>query len=415
MKKPIRAFTINSLLLYIWVILLVVDCFSLYYKIYGYKLTQLANIGISVVMLVVLLFKNGRIGRYDFIFLCYLIVSFTYLIVVCNYQYMGFITGCAIPVILYYLYFSLGVNARRVADALFCFENIILVIAAVSLLFYIFGTLLHVISPSAYYSSTRIGWADFDYASYYGVYFEGQRTFFFGRTLVRNIGFFVEAPIFAYVLASALYIELFFRDKLRKSAFCILTLTIITTFSTTALSISVILVFVYYYNNHMNKSFLKLFVPIVLIIVMYVASKIVLDKVSVGNDSGSVRTDDVIACLKAFADNPLTGIGYNNMRGIDPYRGGFRQNGLAGMSSGIPFVFASGGIVHGLIYVLPALIAIKRMIIARGKIPWKLYGFIFVQTALMTITVVEFTLLGMFFLALMWAMILHQKQLETIA
>ena len=157
----------------------------------------------------------------------------------------------------------------------------------------------------------------------------------------------------------------------------------------------------------MKKSLLKLLGPILLIVVLYFAGTIVADKLTIGNDSGSARKDDFIACLKTFINNPIIGTGYNNVRGVDPYRAAFRRTGKAGMSAGIPFVFANGGFFHGMLYLSPIILTIYQAIRNQKNGNVKLLGFVVIQTILLIFTITEYTLLAELFLITEWFIAIH--------
>lgn len=409
MKLSIKKIQSQTIFVYLWILILVLDCFSIYYRTLGYQTTQIANIVLTIVAFLVVGKNNLRVKKKNANVLICFITSFTYLLVFCDYKYLGFITGIVVPIILFYTFFSVNISRSKIEELLLCYENIILIIASISLIFYFGGTVLNLMSPSNILSASNIGWSDFDYKSYYGIYFEGQRTYFFGKTIIRNIGIFLEAPVFTYVLITAMYIELFMRNNVRKIPIIIFIVTTFTTFSSTAIAVSLILLFIAYYLNYMKRSWLKLFVPIIAIVVFYVAITVVLDKLSIGNDSGAARLDDFFSCWKAFAAHPLFGVGLNNVRGIDPFRASYRMGGTAGMSSGIPFVFANGGIVHGLIYVLPAVVGVINGVKKKLDLEPKLIGFILVQVLLLTVIVTEYTLLALFFLAMSWFMIVNWR------
>lgn len=408
MKIKIRSVKAVSLLLIMFCILLTIDCFSIYYKLIGYQILQIVNILLCGIM--ILCNNNIDMGlrRKDAYFIVYYIAVCSILMLLGDYKYLGFISGCFVPVILFYIFIAIN-NRMELIFKIFCiFSNVICVICIISLVFYFAGSLIGMIQPSSTLNYSTIGWSDFNYNSYWGVYFDGHKTFFMGKTILRNIGIFVEGPVFTYVIITSLYIEMYFTARVKKSKLMLLFITALTTYSTTAIAISAILVFVYIYQNYMRKSILKLLVPIGTIIVCYIIVTVVTDKLMDGNDSGSVRLDDFIACIKCFADNPLIGVGFNDVRGIDPYRGAFRQTGLAGMSAGIPFVFACGGILHGSVYAVPIILSGIKSI--RKKIDLRCLGFIALQFLLLTVIITEFTLLAQFFLVTCWYFALNDEK-----
>lgn len=404
MKNRERHLRGQNIANYLLMVILVLDCFSLYYKTIGYRTFQITCIGL-IICLIILEFVNGRgISNSAIFFITYYIFVCTILLFISNYAYLGFFTGCVIPIVMFSIFISMKNDIYYTGKILSAFSNIIFVIACVSLVFYFAGSLYGLIRPTAFFSYSKIGWADFDYESYYGIYFEGQRTFFFGETILRNIGIFLEAPVFSYVLLTALYIEMFMRQKISKKRIIIFVATILSTYSTVGIALCVILIIFFYFKQASKKSFLKLLVPILIVIASYIVISVVGDKVSIDNDSGASRMDDLVACFKCFFDHPLGGVGYNLVRAIDPYRAANRQGGTAGMSAGIPFVLANGGIFYGSIYIVPMVLGLYRL--SKRTLNIERAGFIVFQFILLIEIVVEYTLLAQFFLVMSWLWVL---------
>lgn len=406
MALKLKKISINNYLLLIWSILLIVDCFTIYYKLIGYMGLQILNIIISSM---ILFFGNYRrrlvIKRVDIYFISYYLLICFLLFVFSDYNYLGFVSGCLIPIIIFYLIWGMNKTINKIEEFLYLFSQIIFVLCVISLLFYIFGSVLNLIEPTSVLSSLLIDWSDFDYKSYFGIYFEGHKTYFMGKTILRNIGIFVEAPVFTYVIINALYVEMFLKDNTNKIKIIMYVLTALSTYSTTSIALTVILVFIHIYLHYMKRSLLKLLVPIVFILSINIIYTVISDKLMIGNDSGSVRMDDLFACFKAFAAHPIFGIGYNALRALDPYRSAFRQTGLAGMSAGIPYVLANGGILYGSIYLLPPIVAIFKYI--KNKMDLQYTGFILLQAVLTTVIITEYTLLAECMLTISWYMILN--------
>lgn len=400
MKIKSRKFSVPNIVSYLLIGILVLDCFSLYYKIVGYKIFQIACIGIVLCLILFDLVQGKRISKSAIYFITYYIIVYTILLFISDYAYLGFITGCMIPIILFTVSLSMNNNINYSVTILSIFSDIICVISCISLFFYLTGSIYKIIEPTTLYSSSKIGWADYNYRSYLDIYFEGQNTFFFGQTILRNIGIFLEAPVFAYVIITALYIEMFMRRQIRKKRIIILIAAVLSTYSTVGIALCVILIVLFVFKKTRNKNVLILLAPIFIIIALYIVISVVGDKVAVGNDSGTARIDDFVACFKCFFDNPIGGVGHNQVRAIDPYRAASRQNGTAGMSAGIPFVLANGGIVYGSIYILPLVIALYRL--SKKTLNIEQIGFIILQFILLTEIVVEYTLLGQFFLVMSW-------------
>lgn len=396
LKICTKKFSVENILICCLCIILTLDCFSLYYKIIGYQVLQILAILVSAILILIACKNRCSINKYSAVMTIFTIIIYMFLFVFGDYKYVGYLTGIVLPNIFFFL--ILGIcRYKDISRKLFKYYRcFVLILCIISLLFFIFGTLLGIIKSNNYYSAKQIGWAMFGYNSYYGMYFEGHKTFILGRTLIRNISIFLEAPIFTYVIINALYFEMFYSEKANNKVIFIFVLTALTTFSTTSIIVVALFTFIYIYKNYMKKSLLKIFLPIGLIIVFRVGITFISDKLSETNMSGVARLDDFMASWRAFFHNPLIGIGFNNVLGINKYR----SLPLTGMSCGIPFVFANGGIFHGMLYVLPTIIGGIRF--ALKKISIEGLGFILTQLFLLTVIVTEYTMLGIMMLVISW-------------
>lgn len=395
---------INKIIIPIFALLHVVDCFSLYYELIGYQIIQIINMALLFLLVLINWNKFSMTRRESKYVLSYVSIVFI-LFIAGDFKHIGFITGHFIPCLLMLILLTCSNRNAIIRTYINSLCNVIFFVSFLSLLFYLIGTNLNIILPNAKYDYSTIGWADFDYKSYYGLYFEGQRTFFFGKTIIRNIGLFVEAPVFAYVLITALFCELFWKNKISIFRVAILSLTIISSFSTTGITICLILILVYLYQTKMKKSFWKLFAPIAFIVVVNITLTIVFDKLAIGNDSGSTRIDDLYACFKCFIHNPIIGRGFNDVKELDMYRSSFRLGIDAGVSNGLPFVLANGGVLFGIVYWGPMVIMTVKLI--NNKVSKKMWGFVFVQFALLFFTITQYTLLAETLLVIAWIAVLY--------
>ena len=78
--------------------------------------------------------------------------------------------------------------------------------------------------------------------SFHGIYFERTYEQFenlFGKTVVRNIGIFPESPMYDIGLITALFSEIFLKKKPSWIKSMVIIVTIITTFGTLAIMLSI--------------------------------------------------------------------------------------------------------------------------------------------------------------------------------
>lgn len=238
---------------------------------------------------------------------------------------------------------------------------LITIMSAISLVFWLFGSQLHIINPNGY---IKAFWGvDYSYPSYFGIYFERQRAqlpFFNG---LRNIGIFSEAPIFSLALVGALMFERFFiseKVSLSKSRRFflgakdyILVLTIITTFSTTGYIITMLIYLIDYLRKHPEikkkrryRYVVGCFAGIIVLVVAFTLVKQRQDNVSY-----LLRMNDYYHGFKAWLSNPIFGTGYGDANSII---------GTGGISNSLVVILSQGGIILLIIYVVPFIITMIK-------------------------------------------------------
>lgn len=232
--------------------------------------------------------------------------------------------------------------------------NVTLVIAILSLFFYIFGTTLNVLPGSSTISYTKMNlW--FTCKTYYGLYFEAQTQNMLGMTFIRNCGIFMEAPGFAFPLSMSLIYELFNQKKTRRWVVAVLVIAGLTSLSTKVIvTTAIIFILRYMSSSGDKKSILKLIkiliAPAILLVggvVVYIA---LMSKMEENASSFLGRMDSLQACLKVWMDHPLFGSGFRNDESIREYYTYITSN-YNGITAGLFCVLAQGGIWLMLQYV----------------------------------------------------------------
>lgn len=137
-------------------------------------------------------------------------------------------------IVLYVLFVE-----KSMKDTMKKMDDVILLIAIISLLFWLFGSVMHLVHPNG---SVFSYWTDADAPSYYNLYFETQRGAFFGfdNVIIRNTAIFTEAPMSSLVFSTAFISELFLVKSKQICRHVILLIAIITTFSTSGYSVVVL-------------------------------------------------------------------------------------------------------------------------------------------------------------------------------
>ena len=253
-------------------------------------------------------------------------------------------------------------------DFLNTFVKIILIFALVSLIFWTFGSILKVIHPTNVVINNWNG--GLPTPSYFNLYFETQGIHFFGTTIIRNSGIFVEAPMWSLMLSSALIIqELFLENSIKRLS--LLTLTILTTVSTTG--IFVIGLLLIYRVLMLKKSLFKYVSLIIIPIVIYALSQIWEEKSD--SMSASIRFDDYKAGFLAWKENLFFGSGLAlGMKAIEANMNTLIRTNL-GYSNSLFVIFAQGGLLLGGYYFYPV---IKIILGKRYFTNYKMFSVLFI-------------------------------------
>ena len=326
-----------------------------------------------------------------------------------SYRTMEFL--CCV-VLIFPLFVVYANDSDNRYDFMEAYTNIMLVISALSLFFFVFSSLLGIIKPTGYYPHTLIGWGRNNYYDYYHLYCEGQVISALGYRGIRNISIFVEGPMLAYTLSIALYYELFFRKKgFRKWAVITAILTIITSFSTTGYILVMLLLYFKFRDVIRRYKYFKLLmIPLLLVAVVYGVNYIITDKLANNIGSTTIRIDDIWTCLKCFAGNVIKGVGYQNIDGLGIYRTIQRSN--AGLSTGLGGILAYGGLVWGIWYLIPLITAVKRFItVSESRCNM---GFVLMVMFLLGVTVVHSRVLCTVINAMCWLLIIQKNNAYNI-
>lgn len=275
------------------------------------------------------------------------------------------------------------------------FTNIVLIIAVVSLIFWVFGSLLGRIRSTGVLYTTWTGNDSLKkVTSYYGIYFETQSVTFFGLTaskIVRNTAIFTEAPMASMVFGIAFLNELLIRDKLNWKRCAVLAATVISTISTTGITVLIIAIGLRYVFTKLKTkgrlSIKLIFLPMAFVVVL-VALNFLLEQ-KLGTSSGSTRVDDFVAGYRAWMDAPLFGNGYGNSASYEKYMSSFRGNNI-GFSNSPMQVLAYGGVYLFFPYYVPVVRGLVRLAKRRS---WRRMAFYIVFLYAFVITVCPFQML----------------------
>lgn len=312
-----------------------------------------------------------------------------------RYNVVRYALYYVVPLLLLMLYIGLCDEKGAALGLLYKLADIVVVLAAVSLFCYVFGTCLGIL-PGA--RETTYFWASETRTctTYFHLYYEAQTADIFGLHLVRNCGIFTEAPGFAVFLITALATEVFLRQKPRIWRLILLCVTVVTTYSTKALLLAVAVFGLHYLittpRTILWRRFKLVVVPVVCVAVAAVAVVLLKDKMN--TDSFYIRLDDLFASLKAWRTSPLFGTGYYNDDSIIAQFAYERPNN--GLSMGLPVLLAQGGLFLTALYVSTAVGCTLRL---RGYARRQMASFFIVYFALMFVSNIPFSFLAMLLLA----------------
>lgn len=242
--------------------------------------------------------------------------------------------------------------------------NVVVIYALISLFFYFFGTCIHLIPDSGRTSVVWGTWTE-SIRTFHNIYYESQFLNLNDMILIpRNCGIYPEGPMYNFVLCMALASELFISKKVHYWKCIVLIITIITTFSTTGYLFLIIATIFYIANIIFSKkenSIHKLAFLLLAFLGVLVMLGILIQKLETPSGAGSVdvRSDHLIACFKAWLESPINGVGFDNLEAVLSYAQ-FKQ----GMSMGIAYLIACGGILLSSLLFVPYIIngvsALKR-------------------------------------------------------
>lgn len=388
--------------IYLLVILIIIQCYSLLSMIISNKYFYIV---IDLLMFLLILNKKKIKMKKS-----YLIIAGIYVLVLSTlfisgyFRNLEFIFSVILPFPLFIIYLQ-GDNALEIGEI---YTNIVFVIAMLSLFFFFFGSVYGIIRYTEYYPYSIVGWGRNNYYDYYHLYCQGQEASAFGYAGVRNIGLFVEGPMLTYVVSIALYYELFLRKKsFRKIYVAVLLVTIVTSLSTTGLLVAVILLYLRFYNIVRKNVYIRyFFIPIVFCVIGYILYYIIQDKFTSNIFSASTRVDDILASFKCFFSHIINGVGYQNMKAIDPYRS--LKISDPGLSTGIGAILAYGGMEWGIWYFIPFIIAVKNYITNKNN--KKNMAFVIMAFFLLLVTVVQNRILCTVVNAVCWYIVLNEKK-----
>lgn len=352
---------INDFLYYLIAVILVFNCRSMFSS-------QAAGIGklnnilyyLLVISLIFLIFsfKNlyvrtvQRLGIDSIIIFIYIFIY----VIFSSYKPTKLL-DIKLSVLLILFFWIINLDIKN--NILHKYRNIMIIVAFFSLLFWIFGSLLHILKPNGVFFSNwgaRPG-QTLAIASYYKLYFEPQFITTSIGTLARNSAIFTEAPMASLNFSIALLIEQYIEHKSKYSKWIklLLIIAIISTISTTGYIVLILCAIIELYRKQTRINGFNiikvLLIPIVVIAIFLILEQLLQQKINYNNSSINVRWDDYHVGFQVWRENMFWGCGVQNMDYIQQNMGTWRLFN-SGFSNSIAEIFANGGLYLGIGYLV---------------------------------------------------------------
>lgn len=269
------------------------------------------------------------------------------------------------------LYCGYCINIYNNSSFVHKFTKIVGVIATISLLFWVFGSLLHVMRPTGNVISGWTGSEETDgisIATYYGLHFEPQLILFTNVKLARNSSIFTEAPMASFVYSLAFLMELFLKKESNIGRCIILSCAIVSSFSTTGMITMVLAIgFKYLISKpvfSIGRVIKVMIVPVGLIVSGYMAYSMFVEKL--GQGSGMIRVDDFQAGFLAWKENLIFGAGFGEEDILKKHMAAWRWYNQ-GYSNSIFYILAQCGLYLGIVYFFGIVKGISNSINSENK------------------------------------------------
>lgn len=308
---------------------------------------------------------NGLMRRWSVKTICvmmiYASVLFLYMMVRCSGSVAFFLKFLVfIPVVV-----LIELKRHFIIKVLRMVSDVVLVIAIVSLLFWIFGTVLNVINPT---NVIHLANASFDRNSYFNIYTESLEAPYHNGWLsfYQNNSIFLEAPVYCGYLCIAILSECFL-GKPRKIYLLIFVVAMLSTASTTGGLIIAYILYVELYEYISGKFIHNAFSEKLLGLIMVVMGGVSVIYIIIHKQnqaSLAIRIEDYKNGIEFFCRRPLMGWGY-----------GFGQGYNVGASNSVSMILSNGGMVLSLVYIIPFLLATyKNKSKGKNKLNFYLFG-----------------------------------------
>ncbi len=398
---------INIYLQYLLVFFVILDSRSVFAHIYDSNLGKFLSVFIILDLLAIFIINfNKKLKKNTILFLLayFIYISIFFLLGVQDSR-LSFLSSFFVIFPLMFLMFSVF-DKEQIQNLLKAYINVMFVIAFVSLVFYIGGSLLKLVEPNV---SLNIDWGGLQSIyGYHYLHFDSQTTVIFDQVLLRNSSIFVEGPMFALHLILAMGFALFYKKNMFNKYTIVFGLSIISSLSLTGMLISLFLILYrfLFYNKNKNIRFLKI---MVIFFVLIIGLFLFYDKAE--TRSYNIRGDDFRAGYLAWKEHKIMGNGFMNNELAVSFMSDFRSYNT-GLSSSLVIVLVQGGIYLALFYLFPFVIGFLKYLL-HGKNLYLLELFL-VQFSLIFMNAYQYTSIMMVLLAFDYYFLLYSNKNEEL-
>ena len=367
-----RVPTLYSLLHFLFVVFLVLNCHSVYSAgVIDYHFDT-----VCCLLAVMMLPHIHIMKKTALIIIIYLIYQIPLILHVSNGEYL------LTYIIKYVVFISVIIYLSQDTSFLYTtiqyLIEIVFCIALVSLFFFVFVNIFGIIQPTDKFMLLWEPARNID--SYCGIYFTSLTNN--SITFAKNSAIFTEAPIWAALLSIVTSFELFGKRHPRLGHIIVFYITLFTTLSTTAyifVILSITCIIYQQYKKRIKSKIIKFICSLFIIGVGCVGSVIIfriLEEKSSHGISFLTRADDLRVAVNVFKEHPIIGVGFGNTTYRSNY---FSEERFAvdkgGQSSDFASLLGSGGIYFISFYIFSLFMLCKSY----GDSKWILFGlFIYV-------------------------------------
>lgn len=351
MKKQ----TCSNICAYLIAVVIMVNCRSVWLS--NPSWTSVLNMGLYLILvcgsICLLLINFDSINNLKSTILVSLFV-FLYFFVYLLFNSVNLKSNLLLLIILILFLWIVQIKGKKLPIILEAYSNVIVLIAAISILMWLTCSLLKLMSPSGY---VQFNWTSTEgiyklIPTYKNIYFETQDiTLPVVGNIIRNTAIFTEAPMASLNFCLAFLIKIVMRSKTKTTIWLII--AILTTFSTTGYILLILIFFLKWLETNKNQFIYKLlFMVPVLIIAIIGINLLIGQRATYGTQSTSLRLDDYKVGLTTFLQHPLFGAGLGNSMALTENMSSWRWRiSMIGFSNSIAEVLAQGGIYVSIAYM----------------------------------------------------------------